>query len=108
MRRLLVCFYIVEHLVYITLDIAGVGKRIIMQKGVFAYKSDEKCISHKNLLQRFDINAYKIPIFLYKDGMSLCCLIPLSLMRGPFTATSNIHVQGHLSCPVYSALVVVI
>ena len=36
MRRLFVCFYIIEHLVYITLDIAGVGKRIIMQKGVFA------------------------------------------------------------------------
>ena len=50
MRRLFVCFYIIDQLVYITLDIAGVGKRIIMQKGFFAYKGDEKCISHKNLL----------------------------------------------------------
>ena len=32
MRRLFVCFYIIDQLVYITLDIAGVGKRIIMQK----------------------------------------------------------------------------
>ena len=36
MRRLFVCFYIIDQLVYITLDIAGVGKRIIMQKGFFA------------------------------------------------------------------------
>ena len=62
MRRLFVCFYIIDQLVYITLDIAGVGKCIILQKGFFAYKGDEKCISHKNLLQRFDINAYKMPL----------------------------------------------
>lgn len=62
MRRLFVCFYIIDQLVYITLDIAGVGKRIIMQKDFFAYKGDEKCISHRNLLQRFDINAYKMPL----------------------------------------------
>ena len=61
MRRPFVCFYIIDQLVYITLDIAGVGKRIIMQKGFFSYKGDERCISHKNLLQRFDINAYKMP-----------------------------------------------
>ena len=53
MRRLFVCFYIIDQLVYITLDIAGVGKRIIMQKGFFAYKGDEKCISHKKLTATF-------------------------------------------------------
>ena len=42
MRRLFVCFYIIDQLVYITLDIAGVGKCIILQKGFFAYKGDEK------------------------------------------------------------------
>ena len=55
-------FCIIEHLVYITLDMAGVGKRKVMQKGVFAYKGDEKCVSYKNLFQRFNINACKMSL----------------------------------------------
>ena len=47
---------------FITLDMAGVGKRKVMQKGVFAYKGDEKCVSYKNLLQRFNINACKMSL----------------------------------------------
>ena len=59
----LFCFFcIIEHLVYITLDMAGVGKRKVMQKGVFAYKGDEKCVCYKNLLQRFNINACKMSL----------------------------------------------
>ena len=41
---------------------AGVGKRKVMQKGVFAYKGDEKCVIYKNLLQRFNINACKMSL----------------------------------------------
>ena len=39
---------------YITVDVAGVGERKVMQKGAFAYKGEEKCVIHKNLLQRFN------------------------------------------------------
>ena len=55
-------FCIIEHLVYITLDMAGVGKRKVVPKGVFAYKGDEKCVSYKNLLLRFNINACKMSL----------------------------------------------
>ena len=44
MRRLF-AFALSSIRSYITVDIAGVGKRKVMQKGAFAYKADEKCIS---------------------------------------------------------------
>lgn len=112
MRRLF-AFALSSIRFYITVDIAGVSKRKVMQKGAFAYKADEKCISHKNLLQRFNINACKLPlnqlknIFLYKDGMILCCLIHLFLIRGPFTASSDVSKATYrplVTFPVYSDL----
>ena len=61
MRRLF-AFALSSIRSYKTVDIAGVGKRKVMQKGVFAYKGDEKCVSYKNLLQRFNINACKMSL----------------------------------------------
>ena len=112
MRRLF-AFALSSIQSYITVDIAGVGKRKVMQKGAFAYKADEKCISHKNSLQRFNINACKMSlnqlknISLYKDGMILCCLIHLFLIRGPFTASSDVSKATYrplVTFPVYSDL----
>lgn len=54
MRRLF-AFALSRIRFYITVHKAGVGKRKVMQKGAFAYKGDEKCVIHKNLLQRFNI-----------------------------------------------------
>ena len=53
MRRLF-AFALSSIRFYITVHIAGVGKRKVMQKGAFAYKGEEKCVIHKNLLQSFN------------------------------------------------------
>ena len=44
MRRLF-AFALSSIWSYTTVDIAGVGKRKVMQKGAFSYKADEKCMS---------------------------------------------------------------
>ena len=59
MRRLF-AFALSSIRFYITVHIAGVGKRKVMQKGAFAYKGDEKCVIHKNLLQRFNIKRVSL------------------------------------------------
>ena len=46
MRRLF-AFALSSIRSYTTVDIAGVGKRKVMQKGAFAHKADEKCMSLK-------------------------------------------------------------
>ena len=52
MRRLF-AFALSSIRFYITVHIAGVGKRKVMQKGAFAYKGDEKCVIHKKLTATF-------------------------------------------------------
>ena len=52
MRRLF-AFALSSIRFYITVHIAGVSKRKVMQKGAFAYKGDEKCVIHKKLTATF-------------------------------------------------------